>query len=262
VWGWRDFLRLSRGIAQIDGSGPIRGAEVPLDAATLTALVRSAGGDLVDDVFHPSRFDLESDAGVRAVSELVGLSRDTITTPSRRELAKGGPVGLFVDGRLGMFVGTRDDLPRLRATPGLRFDVEPLPSLGSQASVSRMSAFCINLKTHALGPAADFVAFAVSDEGSRIAARSGEIVPSTLDIVHDPVFTQPQLPPRSSYVYATSIRRSEPMPYVPSWDRVAAELEATLRALVRRRDVDLRAKLQPRLERFDERSAALFPGGS
>lgn len=261
TWTWEEFERLARSIAGRDLLGPVKGAHIPVQVETLTALIRSAGGDVVDNVYDPTALTLTSDEALLAATELLALARDPSVSPTVEELAEQSALKRFTAGELGLLVGTRDDLPALREAEDLQFDVLPLPSLGRTRSVARMNAWCLNASSDQVERAADFVAFAVGREGAEIASRSGAIVPSTLGIVYDDVFAQPDQQPANSFFFDTAIRRAEPMPYARNWDRVVEDLETVLRRVVRKEDLDLAPSLERRLTRLEERAAALLDDG-
>jgi multiple sugar transport system substrate-binding protein len=260
TWEWETFEPLARVIASLDLLGPIKGAWFPADVNALTAFLRSAGGDIVDDTTQPTSLSLASDEGLEVVGTLAAFARDTSVSLSAEQLDEQDAVDWFADGKLGMLVGTRDDLPRLRAAQGLRFDVLPLPSFGRFRSVAAMTAWCVNGATEQLSAAGDFVAFAVGPEASAIAARSGAMVPSALDALHGRSFTQPRQQPRNAEVYSVAIRRSEPMPYSPAWETVTADVERSLARLYSDPEIDLDATLEARMERLDALSVVRFGG--
>ena len=261
TWGWTDFLDIAQVAASSDLLGPIKGASVPMDLETLTAFVRSAGGEVVDDVLQPSSLNLASDDALNALTQVMTLERDPSMSPTPDELRRRDAVGRFTDGQLGMFIGTREDLPRLQATTGLHFDVWPLPSMGRARTVARVNGYCIDAGSDAVGAASDFVAFAVGPTGSRIAARSGVIVPTRVATVHEPSFLQPGQLPLSSELYATSMRRVEPMPYSAQWPQVATVADRVLARLVEDPETDLTAGLEPAMVRLDRRSQRIFARG-
>lgn len=258
-WSFEDFETTARVTAGRDRFGPITGVFIPSDLETLTAFKRSAGADIVDDVFAPTTLVLTDDEGIEAISELARVIGDSAVSPGTG--ADVDAVELFLQGQLGMFVGTRAELPRLRAAEDLSFDVFPLPSLGRTQSVSYINGFCVNAATESEELAADFIAFAVGVEGAKIAASSGAIVPSNLDVVYGRPFLQPGAQPRSAYVYGAAVRRSEPLPYSAAWDEVATAAEVVLRPLYRVPSLTEEV-LERRLTRLEERSEAIFGSGA
>lgn len=257
-WSWESFVATARTVAGVDRLGPVKGAYLPPDIETVTALVRSADGDVVDEVFDPSSLTLSSESALEAIAELATLARDPVVALTKAELRKRDALDWFTSGELGMYVGTRDDLPALREAEGLSFDVAPLPSHSRSHSVSDVNGWCLNAGTEHLGEAADFVAFAVGEEAAKIAARSDVIVPARLDTVAGDVFRQPDEQPRNSQFYAASLRRSEPMPYDVAWPRVADRAEGVFSRLFYKVGLDVDAVLEEQMLRLDEESEELF----
>ncbi len=259
TWEWEEFVVAARQAALTDGFGPVKGVYLPADIELMTAFVRSAGGEVVDDLFEPTSLTLATDDALTAIAEVVDLARDNQVALSVEDVAERPAVEWFADGQLGMFIGTREDLPRLRKAEELRFDTVSLPSIVRSRSVSRMSGLCIAARSDAVDAAADLVAFAVGPEGSRIAARSGAVVPASLDVIYDEAFTQPLEQPRSAAAFAAGVRRSEPLPYSPAWVEVREAADALLTRLYRRPGLNLdEEELRTRLERLNERSVRLF----
>ena len=258
AWSWEDFATTARTVAGVDRLGPVKGVHLPADIGTVTAVVRSGGGDVVDDVFEPTSSTLATEDALEAIGELVTLARDPVVSLTKDDLRVRDPIEWFTRGRLGMYVGTRDDLPTLRAGGELKFDVAPLPSLGRSHSVSEVNGYCLNAGTEVLDLAADFVAFAVGEEASAIAARSDVMVPARLETVADDVFRQPDELPRNNQVYVNAVRRSEPMPYDTAWPRVAQLAEVVFARLFYGFDVDVDAVLERRMTRVDEMSQTIL----
>jgi multiple sugar transport system substrate-binding protein len=259
TWTWEEFAVAARQGALSDGFGPVKGVHLPSDLESMTAFVRSAGGEVVDDLFEPTSLTLTSDEALTAVSEVVQLARDDQVALSVDDVAEKPAVDWFAEGQLGMFIGTREVLPRLRRVEGLRFDTVSLPSLGRSRSVSQISGLCIDARSDAVDAAADLVAFAVGPEGSRIAARSGALVPASLDVIHDEAFTQPREQPRSAAAFSAGVRRSEPLPYSAAWPEVRDAADRVFVRLFRRPGLNLdEEQLERRLARLNERSVELF----
>ncbi len=258
-WSWEDFETTARTVAGLDLLGPIKGVYIPSDIDTVTAFVRSADGEVVDDVFEPTSLTLASDDALEALGEIAGLARDPAVSLTSVDVASRDPLVWFTSGDLGMYVGTRDDLPALRAAEGLNFDVAPLPSMGRAQTVASVNGYCINAGTDHLDSAADFVAFAVGPEAAEIAARSGVMVPARLDTVHEEAFIQPGEQPRNSEFFGSVLRRAEPMPYDEEWPRVAALAEGVFGRLFNGSDdIELDEVLEERMVRLDELSESIF----
>ncbi len=255
-WDWEEFELVARATAGQDQLGPVTGAWFPRDTETLAAFVRSNRGDIVDDVLDPTSLTLTSEEALSVVETLASFARDPAVSPPDGQGAS-DPVRLFTEGRLGMLVGTRADLPRLRAAEELRFGVLPLPSFGRLRSVSYLTGWCVNGATEEAGLAGDFLAFAVGPEAAAIASRSGAIVPSRLDAVHSRAFIQPRRQPANAFFYASGIRRSDPMPMADAWPEVSGLVEEQLSELYSDASIDL-GTLERRMERLNARSTRLL----
>jgi multiple sugar transport system substrate-binding protein len=257
-WSWADFTATARAMAGVDRFGEVKGVYIPPDVGTLTAFLRSGGGDVVDATFNPSTLTLASDEARETIAEVAGLARDAGVSLTPEELAERDAVARFTRGELGMLVGTRADLPRIRTNEELRFDVFPLPSIGRARSTATINGLCIDAETEHLDAALDLVQFAVGPVGSEIAAASGGFVPASLDTLDTDAFRQPDQLPRGVHVFATSNRRSEPMPYATAWPEVSAMVEEAMGRLYTRPWIDFETTLERRMERLDTRSEELF----
>ena len=261
TWTWEDFTAAARAAASLQpGSprSPIHGAYLPPDVELLTAFLRSAGTDVVDDVLDPTSLTLASDEAIEALRRIADLTRDFAVSPTPQEIVATDPLTTFLEGRLALYVGTRADVPAMRATEGLRFDVYPLPSLDRARGVAETSGLCVDSNSDQVEVAADLIAFAVGPEGAAIAARSGAVVPSHLDTLVTEDFPQPGSAPRGEYVFAESLRRSDLLPYSTAWPKVSDRVEALLTRIYLDPGFDLEERLVQALERINARSEGWF----
>lgn len=261
TWTWEDFTATAGAAASLEpGSprSPVHGVYLPPDVELLTAFLRSAGADVVDDVLEPTSLTLATDEAVEALRLIATLTRDFSVSPTPQEIVATDPLTTFLEGRLALYVGTRADVPAMRATDGLRFDVFPLPSIDRARSVSETSGLCVDATSDHVEVAADLVAFAVGAEGAAIAAGSGAVVPSHLDTLVSEAFTQPGSAPRGEHVFAESLRRSDVLPYSAAWPKVSDRVEALLTRIYLDPAFDLDEGLVQALERINARSVVWF----
>ena len=261
-WSWETFEAAARAVAERDLLGPVKGTWVPPRLDLLTAWLRSSGEDVVDDDLDPQTLQLSSEDAVETLEAVVRLASDPAVSLTPRDLARRDAVEWFAAGDLGLLVGTRADLPRLRAAAerrGLDFGVVVLPSFGRAAGISEARALCVNADTPAPDTAIDLVAWAVGPRAARIAAASGQLVPSRLDTLTSVSFRDPGQPPRPPEVFAAGAKRSEPLPYSPGWSTVVETVEGRLERLFSPRSADLGTRaLTRRLARLDEESRTIL----
>ena len=91
--------------------------------------------------------------------------RDPTITLTNKQVIEKPALEWFKEGKLGMVAGFRDLTPELRATPGLDFDIMPMPELDDDATIGDLTGVCV-----AEGPqerveqSADFLVDLLSDE--------------------------------------------------------------------------------------------------
>ncbi len=232
----------------------MQGVYLPPELTTLAPLLRSAGDDFVDDPQDPTTLTLSDPASRPALETILDLARDSRVNPNPAQLLRQDAVTRFEKGRLAMMIGTRSMVPRLRQTNSLRFDAYPLPSLGRFQTIADVSGYCINQSSEHVGAAADFLAFASSDRGAEITARSGGIVPANLDALRSDAFVQPGQLPYNVAVFTNVIRRAETMPNPVGWPAVVTRTEPLIGALFYATVIDL----DTQLKQIDELSAGLL----
>ena len=249
-WGWEQFKTAAR-LISVNG---VKGLYLAPRLTTLIPLVRSAGEDLVDDPREPTTLTFADEDNRAALEEILAVARDPVLAPSAKGLVRQDAITRFENGRLGMMLGTRSLVPRLRKKPDLHFDVYPLPSLGRVRTVAEMTGYCIAKDSRHVPEAADFLAFASGDEGSEITAASGGIVPANIAALHSSAFTEPSRFPRNIEVFDREIRRADPMPAAPRWPDVVSQTQPLLDRMFYAPVIDL----DTLLPRIDEISAALL----
>ncbi|HZJ07979.1 MAG TPA: extracellular solute-binding protein [Nocardioidaceae bacterium] len=218
-WSFTQFATAARRIAK----GSTIGLHIEPDPEALAPFIWSGGGDLVDDLDAPTSLALSDGDAPGALAEVLALIRDTGVAPTRVQLARQGAVDLFEQGRLGMIIGTRQLTPGFRDAEGLSFEVFPIPSLGSFRTISTITGYCMSSETEHVEAAADFIAFAVGRQGATITSLSGYVVPSNVEVVQSPAFSQPDQQPRNFFVFSEAVRLANETPLVPEWPRVVRE---------------------------------------
>ncbi len=260
TWDWDEFVAAARAAAIRHQSAGVKGAHLPSDLEVLTAMVRSAGSEIVDSLIEPTSLTLTSDTATETITTVAELTQDQSVSLTPREVAASAPLERFLDGGLAFYVGTRADLPAILAQDGLRFDVLPLPLIDLNRSISDITGLCINAATDHVSEAADFLAYAVGPEGARIQIDSTSMVPTSLESLLDPAFTAPGGRQLNSDAYATGVRRSDVLPYAEAWPEVSAQAAAVLARIYYDPNFDMVNRLGPVLERLNARSEVLFSG--
>jgi len=249
-WSWELFATAARRIARDRAAG----VHIEPDLEALAPFIWSAGGDIVDDLESPTSLTMSGGDTRGAVEEVLALLRDSGVTPTADELARQGAFARFSQGKLGMILGTRALVPDLRAAQGLDFEAFPLPSLGSFRTILSITGYCLSSGTSHVAAAADFIAFAVGREGATITSQSGHVVPSNVEVLHSPAFTQPGQQPRNAFLFGQGARQANETPFVAEWPQVVSQTSPLLERMFYAPVIDLESLLA----RLDVRSQVIF----
>jgi multiple sugar transport system substrate-binding protein len=250
-WTWEQFGRAAR---LMSGDG-VKGAYVPPELSTLMALVRSAGDDVVDDPREATTLTLDDNGTRAALEEILGVVRDRRITPTQQQLDRRDAFHRFTHEQIGMMVGSKELVPRLRRVEGLEFDVFPLPQLARSVTVADVRGLCVSADSAHVEQAADFIAFASQEKGADILAESGGIVPSYLPTLNSLAFTQPGSVPSSVQVFDQAVRRATVSPFVTAWPTLETEMRPEIEKLWYDPLIDLDTLL-PRLDADSQRMLA------
>lgn len=211
---------------------PRRGtAGLHIDATVegLAPFILSAGGQLFDDPKEPTSLAFSSDETREALEQALPVLRDASVMLPEERLAKRDALDWFARGKVGMVAGQRALVPELREQRDLKFNVMPMPFLGTAATVGDVSGLCLSAKTRTPGHAADLIAHLVGDEATIEVARAGATVPANLTVAASDDFLQPDQRPERARVFNSAVRGIVFPPLVTSW----AELEAAVAPHVR-----------------------------
>jgi len=250
-WSVEEFAAAARQASR----GGIRGVYVAPELTQVAPFIWSGGGHVVDDLDEPTTLTLADSASASALEQLLEVVRDPHITFNQAQLDRRSPLQRFKTGSLAMMLGYRNLTPQLRAQENLRFDVMPLPKIGTRATTGQSSGLCLSSASKHPQKTADFLAYAVSDDAMALLAATGYVVPTNLDVVNSDAFGQPDEMPASAEVFPSAVRSIHSLPRVPTWDSVATSTAALLSGLFYDPVID---PLDERLKAIDAASAPLF----
>ncbi|MET3963599.1 multiple sugar transport system substrate-binding protein [Marmoricola sp. OAE513] len=250
--GWT-FSQFARAARSVQGPG-VRGLYVAPTIEQLAPLIYSGNGDLVDSKTDPTTLKLENGSTEAALEKVLELVRDPLATYNEKQIARSSGIQRFKNGKLGMIFGYRSLTPELRTQAKLKFDVMPMPSLGKRATVGQSSGLCLSAGSEHSSKAADFMAYAVSDEAASILAETGFTVPTNVDVAHSDSYLQPGQLPEHAEVFDQQARYSRILPS-GNFPAAAAAAEPLLTRLFYDALIE---PLDERLKAIDEASVPVF----
>ena len=183
-WSMDEFARAARQ-SSVHGH---KGLYVAPTITQVAPFVWSGGGHVVDDPDDPTRLTLSQGGSVSAMQRLLELVRDPKVTFTEKQLVRRSALDRFRSGQLAMMLGFRDLTPVLRQDPNLSFDVLPLPSLGSRATIGQLGAMCMARRAANPAQAADFLAYLVSEPAMSELAQTGYVMPTNLLVTSSDAF--------------------------------------------------------------------------
>ncbi len=216
----------------------------------LAPFVYSGGGNLFDDDQQPTSLALSDDTNVQTLSQTVRAVRAPGAQLSQAQLERHTALQWFARGKLALLEGSRRMVPDLRAAPGLKFDVMPMPSLGTSATVGSLTGLCLSQHAGDVGTAADFLAYASSPGALALVSFGGYLQPADQTVALSDAFQQPTLQPRHASVFTFSVKSMVYPPVVGQWDDIDLAVDPMLDRMLRGRPTEV-----PRLTRKVDRTS-------
>lgn len=215
--------RPRRGIAGFHVQPTLRG---------LAPFVYSAGGEVFDDDEAPTSLAFSSDDTRSALEQVLPLLRDPKVDLSAEQLAQKPAIDWFKEGKLGMIAGFRSMVPELRATPGLDFDVMPMPIVDDAATVGELTGICLAKDTKETAAAADLLVDLISTESVSTVAQAGYLAPANIPVALSEAFLQPGTMPAHSIVFNSSVRSMRIPPLLGDYTALEAAVAAPIEQLL------------------------------
>lgn len=215
--------------APVPGDERTSGLGVDPQLIRVAPFVWSAGGELADVQENPTKLTMTSLPAQKALNGFLGLNARDHVVPSEGLMSTEGLESLFVHGSLGMLMESRKIVPTLRTITGFGWDVAPLPRIGPEAaSVLHSDGYCISEGAKHPDEAWDFIDFAVSEQGQKIAAETGRAVPSMIQVAESEAFLNPDESPSRSQVWLDQLPNTRAVPVVANWVEVEDIANAVL----------------------------------
>jgi multiple sugar transport system substrate-binding protein len=162
-------------------------------------------GDILDDHFQPTRVRLDEPAAIEAIQYLANLTTVDRVTPAYEQLNGDAQRALFLEGKVAMIVDNHSFVPAAAQTPGLQWDVAPLPRGQRRANLAGGAGYVISSWSAQKEAAWTFLKFLTGPEGQALFAESGVIVPARRSIREENIFFRQQRYNAQVFVNETEI---------------------------------------------------------
>ncbi len=230
-WTWQDFVSAAKALTKDtngDGVMDTHGLGVEAQLIRLAPFVWQHGGEIVDDYANPTKLTLDTPAAREAARFFVDLSLSHRVTPTEPEVKAEALETRFMNGKLGMFLGSRADTPTYRTITGFTWDVAPLPGDVTRATILHSDAYCMAAASKNKEAAWDFIQFAQGRTGQEVAAKLGRTVPSLRSVAASPAFLDPTQLPANSQMYLDVVPTIRLVPISPAWPAVESAVNQEL----------------------------------
>jgi multiple sugar transport system substrate-binding protein len=132
-----------------------------------------------------------------------------------------------------MLAGSRGVVPELRTTLGFNFDVMPMPSLGSPATIGSVSGLCVSQQATDSATAAEFIVYASSAEALGAVASAGYLQPANQAVALGDAFQQPGRLPVHASVFTFAAKSMVYPPVLAQPDLLSQTVDPLVARLIR-----------------------------
>lgn len=217
----------------------IAGIHLDADLTGIAPFLYSGGGAVYDNAGHPTSLALSSGADVQALTKTVRALQEPGAQLTPAQLERHTPEEWFQLGKLALLEGTRRMVPDLRAARHLNFDVMPMPSLGTSATVGSLTGMCLSQHPRDVSTAADFLVYASSPEALALVSYGGYLQPANQTVALSDAFQQPDRLPRHAGVFTFSVKSMVYPPVVAASDEVDLVVDPLLDEMLRANPADV-----------------------
>lgn len=233
-WTWDDLLAAAQALTRdTDGDGGTDqfGVGIEPSLIRMVPFIWQAGGELVDDLHHPTRLTIDTPEARQALQFVLDLNLEHHVVPAESEVLSLGLEDRFIAGNVAMLFQSRRVVPTLRAIEDFTWDVAPLPRQAETAGILHADAYCLSAGAGNPDLAWSFIEFANGPEGQPIAAV-GRTVPSLRAVAESPDFLglnggiatgteQDRVnPPASARVFLDTVPAIRRVPSTSTWSEV------------------------------------------
>jgi len=257
-WSWNEFIAAARALTRDtdrDGTTDQFGVLVDPSMYRMVSFIWSAGGEVVDDLDHPTRLTIDTPEALAGLEAFISLGVSGFgVVPPEAEVAAEADLDRFVRGGAGMYLQSRRPVPTLREIDGFEWDIVSLPVIAEPATVLHSDGFCMASAAENPDAAWSFIEFAGGAPGQLLLAETGRTVPSLVAVSESDVFlhgipvstcgedclrsgdwaASPRptrastdgLPPANAQIYLDNIEMVRRLPTTSTWAEVEAAFDA------------------------------------
>ncbi|MFA5890668.1 MAG: sugar ABC transporter substrate-binding protein [Actinomycetota bacterium] len=233
-WDWdemREKAQVLTADTNNDGRVDEHGLGFEPNLNRVAPFVWQAGGEIVDDLEHPTQMSLLDPPALEALKFLANLQHGDRVMPTLAEVESEDIESRFANGKLAMMIDSRRATTALRQVKGLEWDVAPLPvhpKVRRAAVMLHSDAYCMARASDHQDAAFAFVRFALGIQGATIMARTGRTVPSLRAVAESEAFLDPSQPPASARAFLDQIPVMRRSPNIAVWHEIESKADPVI----------------------------------
>ncbi len=214
-WTWQDLRQAALKLTRRDNQGNIIRYGFAFEPNTWWRLwVWQNGGELYDNFtppLPPTKLLLNNKPASEAVQFFADLINVDKVTPNYDQMGSGDQIAsMFATGKLAMAFGNHTNIAVYGKTPGLRWDVVPLPAGKKRVNVLGGAGYTIHKNSKHKDEAWAFVKWLTGPVGQALFADTGLLVPARRTVREDNLFLRQQ--PYNTQVFLQETELGHPYP--------------------------------------------------
>lgn len=218
-WTWDRFIEMSQATTKTEG-GRTRQYGYILSAGWLYWQIWawSAGGEPVDDLFNPTRSNLNDPAVLEGYQTFTDFVTELNTAPASSVTREQGTAEMFAAGLGATYNNGRWMVPLFRDSD-FAWDVMPHPYKTERAQTLSGSIFAVSAATEHPEEAWKLLSYVVGQEGQTQMTELGLLLPSRKSVAESDVFLQ-STPPESNQIFLDELEFAKPLPMTPKYPEI------------------------------------------
>ena len=221
-WNWNDLLDKAQKLTKVDKDGKV--IQYGFYSDMWPDFVLSAGGEIVNDVKHPTKCLLNSPESIEGLQFLVDLSLKYKVSPTSntfRNLGL-GVIQMFMMQRVAMFHSGIWETPLVRKTKDFNWDIAMFPKgpTGIRRLATGGTAYGILNTTKYPAQAWEVLKALSGDEGQIMLAESGLAQPANKKIAEGEHFAGSNKPPLNKKMLNEAVKYCVYDPFSSNWREI------------------------------------------
>ncbi len=214
-WTWQDLRSAALKLTQRDASGKITRYGFAFEPDTWWRLwVWQNGGELYDKYSAPqppTKLLLNNKDAADAVQFYADLINKDNVTPTYEQMNSSDKIAeMFTSHKVAMAFGNHTNIATYAKTPGLRWDVVPLPAGKKRVNVLGGAGYSINKNSKHKEEAWQFIQWLTGPSGEALFADTGLMVPARKSVREDNIFLRQQPYNTQVFLQETEVGKQYP----------------------------------------------------